>query len=251
MPTETIYYFHQQPMTYQQAQDFLVRYRRSIRRSFDRYTRILPHIPLHSHVLDFGCGWGVFTEMVHLERQCQIDGIDLDPASIQIARDLVQEKQGLSFSVRHIKEILDETYDVVISTQVAEHTLNPGNYLCECNRVLRPGGYLIISVPNILTPRQFLSILSPTAREKFQAISKMSENQHVRTRDHVQAWDPLTFCRLLSTLGFEYDNHEFMEGVALPLGKYWRRPWGLFKNWSYTMLFKMHKVKFIAAASDD
>jgi 2-polyprenyl-3-methyl-5-hydroxy-6-metoxy-1,4-benzoquinol methylase len=251
MSGEKIYHFHRQPMTCQEAQAFLDQYRRSIRRSFDRYTRILPHIPFHSYVLDFGCGWGTFTEMIHLERQCRVDGIDLDPASIQIACDLVREKEGLAFSVRRIQELFDETYDVVVSTQVAEHTLNPGNYLRECNRVLRMGGYLIISAPNILTPRYFLSILGRRPEEKFRAISKASKSQRDRTRDHVQAWDPSTFCRLLSSLGFEYETHEFMEGIALPFGKYWRRPWGLLKHWSYTMLFKMRKVEFIDIAPDD
>jgi SAM-dependent methyltransferase len=36
-------------------------------------------------------------------------------------------------------------YDYVISTQVLEHVEDPPNYLKECYRVLRPGGYLVLT----------------------------------------------------------------------------------------------------------
>lgn len=243
MLTDKVYYVHQKPMSYWETEAFINAYRRSIRRDFDRYARILPHIPSNSYILDYGCGWGTFSEMMHQVSSCRVDGIDTDFHSIEIARDFVGEKEGLSFSIKRIQEIASATYDVVVSTQVAEHTLNPGNYLRECNRVLRAGGYLVISVPNILTPRYFISILSSRLEQKLRAISKDANQSRDQTRDHVQAWDAPTFCRLLCSSGFEYETHEFMEGIALPKGLYWRHPWGRLKQWSYTMMFKMRKVE--------
>ena len=38
-----------------------------------------------------------------------------------------------------------ESFDLVLSTQVAEHVPLPATYFSECNRILRPGGTLIIS----------------------------------------------------------------------------------------------------------
>jgi SAM-dependent methyltransferase len=37
----------------------------------------------------------------------------------------------------------DETFDLILSTQVAEHALAPIMYFKECFRLLRPGGWLI------------------------------------------------------------------------------------------------------------
>jgi len=43
----------------------------------------------------------------------------------------------------------DESLDLVICTQVLEHSLDPGKGLQEIFRILRPGGYLIASAPHI------------------------------------------------------------------------------------------------------
>lgn len=42
-------------------------------------------------------------------------------------------------------EVEDESADVVMSTQVLEHVVDPAVYLAECQRVLRPGGQLLLS----------------------------------------------------------------------------------------------------------
>jgi SAM-dependent methyltransferase len=44
----------------------------------------------------------------------------------------------------------DESVDIVVSTQVLEHVVDPGLYLRECHRVLRPGGQLLLSTHGIM-----------------------------------------------------------------------------------------------------
>lgn len=43
----------------------------------------------------------------------------------------------------------DDSFDAVMSTQVLEHVHDPGLYLDECFRVLRPGGRLLLSTHGI------------------------------------------------------------------------------------------------------
>jgi SAM-dependent methyltransferase len=43
----------------------------------------------------------------------------------------------------------DSSYDLVICTQVLEHTQRPQKIVDECHRVLRPGGTFLLSVPSI------------------------------------------------------------------------------------------------------
>jgi SAM-dependent methyltransferase len=43
----------------------------------------------------------------------------------------------------------DSSFDAVVSTQVLEHVEDPGLYLAECARVLRPGGRLLLSTHGI------------------------------------------------------------------------------------------------------
>jgi SAM-dependent methyltransferase len=44
----------------------------------------------------------------------------------------------------------DGSFDLVLSTQVLEHVLDPAIYLSECFRVLRPGGHLVLTTHGIM-----------------------------------------------------------------------------------------------------
>ena len=43
----------------------------------------------------------------------------------------------------------DETFDIVLSTQVAEHLFNPDTYFGECFRLLKKGGQLVLTTHGI------------------------------------------------------------------------------------------------------
>jgi SAM-dependent methyltransferase len=45
--------------------------------------------------------------------------------------------------------VSDQSFDAVLSTQVLEHVEDPGLYLSECFRVLRPGGRLLLSTHGV------------------------------------------------------------------------------------------------------
>jgi SAM-dependent methyltransferase len=45
----------------------------------------------------------------------------------------------------------DSTFDVVLHCEILEHLImDPTHFLCECHRVLRPGGHLLLTTPNVL-----------------------------------------------------------------------------------------------------
>ena len=45
----------------------------------------------------------------------------------------------------------DSTFDMVLNCEILEHLiLDPTHLLCECHRVLKPGGFLLLTTPNIL-----------------------------------------------------------------------------------------------------
>jgi SAM-dependent methyltransferase len=44
----------------------------------------------------------------------------------------------------------DESFDVVLSTQVLEHVSDPELYLSECHRLLRPGGRMLLSTHGMM-----------------------------------------------------------------------------------------------------
>jgi SAM-dependent methyltransferase len=95
-----------------------------------------------AHVLDAGCGTGeTLAGLDHLER----DGVDIIPDY----RDAVTAN-GLFAEVGDLEALpyLPSAFEAVVCTDVLEHVLDLNAAVRELLRVLRPGGVLIIRVPD-------------------------------------------------------------------------------------------------------
>lgn len=92
-------------------------------------------LPQSGSMLDYGCGERPYLELF-LGRFNPIVGADFPGNE---SADCIVGPQG------ELSSIKDETFDVVLSTQVLEHVVDPRIYLSEARRVLRPGGTLILS----------------------------------------------------------------------------------------------------------
>ena len=98
-------------------------------------------------ILDLGCGNGALSH--YLQQQgFNIIGCDSDQAGIEIA---FRGKSGAKFKLASVydpPDILGESgFDVVISTEVIEHLFLPAALPHFASRVLKPGGYLIVTTP--------------------------------------------------------------------------------------------------------
>ena len=94
-------------------------------------------------LLDVGCGWGLFAAHVGNVRYM---GVELSESAVAHCRD-----KGLDVRKQFASEIpaeFPDGFDVVTSFQVLEHLDDPGQFLADCVNCVRPGGKLIISVPN-------------------------------------------------------------------------------------------------------
>jgi ubiquinone/menaquinone biosynthesis C-methylase UbiE len=109
-------------------------------------------------LLDAGCGPGQFT-IIAAERlpQTQIDGIDLAPAMIAIAKKRAAASPAASrlrFQVADVARLpfADGTFDAVMSTGSIKHWPDAVAGLRELHRVLAPGGLAFVAEINREAP---------------------------------------------------------------------------------------------------
>lgn len=105
-----------------------------------------------AHLIDFGCGNGAQTLLFH-ERFAAVTGIDVVAAQLEaFAKDCarlgIQDKVRLVLSGGGSLPLPDACADVVTSFTVLEHVTDERQALRELRRVLRPGGLLVVTVPN-------------------------------------------------------------------------------------------------------
>lgn len=198
------------------------------------------------NVLDYGCGWGYYSHFLS-EKGFKVTGIDFSQNEIDICQHVWSENDNLKFSTQSILAIKDSSFDYVLSTQVIEHVHNVGNYLSQINRVLKPKGHLIISLPNIVNPRFAMGLMRKDLNKKLVNISDHMLKNYNKTHDHVNGWDPVHFVQLLATVGFKLEQYHPSEGVPFPHKKPFKPLMNLWSkrlsNLSYTMVFRFQKVE--------
>jgi SAM-dependent methyltransferase len=103
-------------------------------------------------ILDIGCGTG--RHIVHMiKRGFYATGLDNAPTALRLAQKWLQEEQlEADLILSDMCQPLpfeNESFDAVLSTQVIHHALLATviGTAREIQRIVRPGGYIFISVP--------------------------------------------------------------------------------------------------------
>lgn len=113
-------------------------------------------------ILDVGCGIGDFAVELAL-RGNRVLGIDTNKERIEIAKQLAVDYKADNaiFEAADFlgKDFQDEKFDGVLLCEVAEHFDDPLLPIKKSYSLLRVGGWLIISVPNIVSLRNRLVFL--------------------------------------------------------------------------------------------
>ena len=104
-------------------------------------------LPRGARVLDAPCGSGALTVALAQEG-FSATGADLDSEAAALL--------GLSFTQANLEAALpwqDEHFDAVFCTEGIEHLENHFSFLREIRRILKPGGLLVLTTPNITALR--------------------------------------------------------------------------------------------------
>jgi ubiquinone/menaquinone biosynthesis C-methylase UbiE len=121
---------------------------RMFKRYYPEYTDVFHHLleqKLNNceRVLDAGCGDGRIFTYDFKEKVNMLVGLDL-------RQDLAKNEQIHSAAQGSVEQapFVDGTFDLVFSRFVLEHVQEPADAFIEFARVLRPGGILVVAIPN-------------------------------------------------------------------------------------------------------
>jgi len=105
-----------------------------------------------SKVLELGCGTGYFTHEL-VDTGAEITAIDISPELLEEAR---KEFKALNVEFKvdnaYAMSFADEYFDHVVGSSVLHH-LEISEALSEIFRVLKPGGHIAFTEPNMMNPQ--------------------------------------------------------------------------------------------------
>jgi 2-polyprenyl-3-methyl-5-hydroxy-6-metoxy-1,4-benzoquinol methylase len=110
------------------------------------FTRLLPEPLENKLVLDMGCGTGWFTQRL-LVGSARVVASDIGHQLLVETRKKYRDALLAQNSLERLG-FASNTFDVIVCTEVIEHTPDPQHSVHELLRVLKPNGILILTVPN-------------------------------------------------------------------------------------------------------
>lgn len=100
----------------------------------------------------------------------------------------------------------DNTYDIVIAGEVVEHLFDTDKFAIEIYRILKPGGTLIISTPNLSSWYNRLRLLRGKAPRSFPGVSKTIKKDDYIDTAHIRVNILSEWLYYLNFYGFEVKN---------------------------------------------
>tara|TARA_R110001592_G_scaffold215025_2_gene468313 strand:+ start:92781 stop:93560 length:780 start_codon:yes stop_codon:yes gene_type:complete len=159
-------------------------------------------------VIDVGCGAGVYSKFC-AKQGAEVFFIDRDEAALEHTTAKVAASPARAFrailSDCNPIPLADNSGDLVICTEVLEHVPDPVVFLRELIRVARPGGALLITVPD--------------ARSE-QLMAATAPPQYFEEPNHIRIFTADALRRLVLGAGLSIESHCFagcFESIYWPL----------------------------------
>jgi len=152
-------------------------------------------------ILDIGCATGAVLQSLR-GRGWRVTGVEISPSA-----EYAVKTRGLDVRNLPLEEnkFPSNSFDVVLASHLIEHLNDPHGFLSETHRILRNGGYIFVTTPNI---------------DGFQ--SRIFGNRwRSAIFDHLYLFSKKTLLKLLKKTGFIAENCRTWGGLAAGTAPKW------------------------------
>jgi methionine biosynthesis protein MetW len=124
-------------------------YYKNTRQDIAQYIKKGQHV-----ILDIGCGAGNLGEFLKKNAYAkEVIGVELDLTATAEASTKLDSVINANLNLTNVTEVLrkynKESFDYIVCADVLEHLVDPWNVLNDLRKYLKPGGHVVISLPNV------------------------------------------------------------------------------------------------------
>lgn len=145
-------------------------------------------------VLDIGCAEGDLARALS-DRGCAVSGVEHDPSAAAKADPSLERLVIADLATLDLRaEFGRSSFDVVVMGDVLEHLVDPDTVLRQARDLLRPGGRVVVSIPNVAHAAVRLSLL--LGRWDYQPLGLLDAT-------HVRFFTRKSVLSMLDSCGFQ------------------------------------------------
>ncbi len=165
----------------------------------DAHSLLMRLIPRNSRVLELGCASGYLSGYMEQRLGCTVTGLEFDPAAVRIAATRMTQAQVVDLDQADALAVAasNAPYDGLLAAAILEHLKYPEAILQQAKALLKPGAWVIVSLPNIA----HWSIRLKLLRGRFDYT-----DYGIMDRTHVHFYTVDTGRRLLEDQGFRVES---------------------------------------------
>lgn len=181
-------------------------------------------VPDRKKILDIGCANGAILKP--LRNQHELHGVDISEFLVNKACE-----HGMKAKVHDIMQgplpYPDKTFDAVFSGETIEHQVDTDWLMMEANRVLKPGGQLVLTFPNIRTLLGIAMLLFFDLPPMYSARYRAS---------HFRDFTLRTIKIVLSKHGFKHEKSVGSAFYLPKIGEFWVGLASILPSWAHTVV---------------
>jgi len=167
---------------------------------------MLRYIPQQAHaILDVGCGGGSFGQLLKAKRPVEVWGVELNEHAASVAAQKLDHIACGAFT--NNLSLPKGGFDCIIFNDVLEHLVDPFAALLYSKELLRTGGVVVASIPNV---RYFDNMWNLVVHQDWQYTE-----QGILDRTHLRFFTRRSILATFESLGYCV---ECIEGIN-PLEK--------------------------------
>jgi len=180
---------------------------------FDALLRYAP--PTHARALEVGPGSGVYLPVL-AKLFDELFATDIEPAFLNHAAPLREKLPNLQLALDDIctPSLPAHSFDLILCTEVIEHIANSAAALSGMQRLLKPGGVLVLSTPQRYSPLELAAKIAflPGVIQLVRGIY----GEPILETGHINLMTARTVENQMLAAGFEV-TERYQSGMYLPL----------------------------------